>query len=115
MNYCRILLFSIILFGCGLPTSIGPFEPFKPLEPLPIYNQWWVEMEQCSKRIAPIADIKWYTFTKDTTVLGFYRFRDRSIRLHEAAVTNEWIVSHEMVHALVLSDHSHPAFEQCNK
>ena len=90
----------------------------EPLEPLPVYTEWWAENESCSGRTADMGRIAWYTATSivgDEIVARGVWTPPHEIILVRGYEDEEITVRHEMLHDLLDGDpeHTSPLWTSC--
>ena len=131
----RLLLLVLLLatachpgegFGPAIPTGMVPYSPSQnPLgnDTRDYYPIWWANMEACSLRHGELANIQWFYWPDalgpyipdmdGPTVVGHYDRARNAIELVERGLTDQLLVEHEMLHAL-LPHAGHPAeFDRC--
>jgi hypothetical protein len=105
--------------GCAVPRAAG--APLAPLErawevpTLELYTEWWRKTEACSGRKADMSLVKFYAVDapdgaiglNGTLAHGWWVRQGNRIYLPANALGEEWLVRHEMLHAL-LQRGSHP-------
>jgi hypothetical protein len=113
-----VLLLSLTA-GCAVPRAAG--APLAPLErawevpTLELYSDWWRKTEACSGRKADMSQVKFYAVDapdgaiglNGTLAHGWWVRKGNRIYLPANALGEEWLVRHEMLHAL-LQRGSHP-------
>ena len=111
---------TAVLLALGITGCDSPFEVADPapLDPLPQYSEWWVELESCVGREGDFADIRWYEgesiVVQHREAYGVWLAPD-VIVMKRFYVTSQSAVKHEMLHYLTLGEmpHDHPAFDRC--
>ena len=109
------VVLTVCLAGCDSPFEIR--DP-APLDPLPQYSKWWVELESCVGREGDFSDIRWYQgesiVVERREAYGVWLAPD-VIVMKRFYVTSQPAVKHEMLHHLTLGEmpHGHPDFERC--
>jgi hypothetical protein len=112
-----VLLLSIA--GCAVPKVAG--APLAPLErawevpTLELYTEWWQKTEACSGRKGDMSRVTFYAVDapngaiglNGTLAHGWWVRQGNRIYLPANALGEEWLVRHEMLHAL-LQRGSHP-------
>lgn len=102
------IAFAVLAAGCGeFATELSNRLP---LEPLPIYAEWWAETEACSGRTGDLGAISWYTATGITSngalASGLWR-PPHDIILLLGREDDDFVVRHEMLHDLLAGDSAH--------
>jgi hypothetical protein len=110
----------------GLLSCASPFAPKNATSftPLPIYSQWWQEVEACSGLHGDMSKVKWAIVNVDS--MKFYYFncdgimasgcwvRPNSIYIVKIDTLFEGLVKHEIQHDLLQrGDHPTPPFKTC--
>jgi hypothetical protein len=94
--------------GCGAFAT--ELSNRLPLEPLPVYAEWWSATESCSGRAGDLDAISWYTATGITAdgalASGLWR-PPHDIILLLGRENDEFVVRHEMLHDLLEGDAGH--------
>ena len=113
------VLFMIGFGACALPRAAG--APLAPVErawavpTLELYQQWWAKNEACAQRRGELSDVAFYAVDapsgaiklgNDIAYAWWVRAGNR-IYLPANALGEEWLVRHEMLHAL-LQTGTHP-------
>jgi hypothetical protein len=108
--------------GCALPRAAGaPLAPLAPVErawevpTLELYSEWWRKTEACSGRKGDMSQVKFYAVDapngaiglNGTLAHGWWVRQGNRIYLPANGLGEEWLVRHEMLHAL-LQRGSHP-------
>jgi hypothetical protein len=105
--------------GCAVPRAAG--APLAPLErawevpTLDLYTAWWRKTEACSGRHGDMSKVTFYAVDapdgaiglNGTVAHGWWVRVGNRIYLPANALGEEWLVRHEMLHAL-LQRGSHP-------
>jgi hypothetical protein len=105
--------------GCAVPRAAG--APLAPVErawevpTLELYSEWWSKTEACSGRKADMSEVTFYAVDapngaiglNGTIAHGWWVREGNRIYLPANALGEEWLVRHEMLHAL-LQRGSHP-------
>jgi hypothetical protein len=113
-----VLLSSVT--GCAAPRIAG--APLAPIErawevpTLELYAKWWQKTEACSGRTGDMSRVTFYAVDSPSGAIGLNRTvahgwwirRGNRIYLPANALGEEWLVRHEMLHAL-LQRGSHPS------
>ena len=119
----RSLLAVVLLLGlgaCALPHAAG--APLAPVErawavpTLELYQQWWAKTEACAKRQGKLEGVAFYAVDAPSGAIklgeeiahGWWIRNGNRIYLPANALGEEWLVRHEMLHAL-LQTGTHPA------
>jgi hypothetical protein len=99
------------LTGCGFDP-----EGDVPLDPPPIYREWWAKTEACSGRTGNFERVRWSVIEgrsfpcSSGECAGHWR-TDHHIFLASDWVTDEMVVRHEMLHDLLgRGGHPDPPF-----
>lgn len=114
-----VLLVSSVA-ACALPKAAG--APLAPIErawevpTLELYEAWWQRTEACAGRSADMTEVKFFAVDaptggiglNGTVAHGWWVRQGNRIYLPANALGEEWLVRHEMLHAL-LQRGSHPA------
>ena len=113
------LLFTTILGACALPRAAGaplaPVEPTWAVPTLELYQQWWAKTEACSGRHGELGAVAFYAVDTRSGAIrlgkevahGWWIRNGNRIYLPANALGEEWLVRHEMLHAL-LQTGAHP-------
>jgi hypothetical protein len=105
---CPILLF---LTACGFDVAGS-----EPLEPPPVYREWWVKTEACSGLSGNFDRVEWlvvpgYSFECSSGQCAGHWRRGHQIYLAAEWAMNEMVVRHEMLHDLMnRGGHPNPPF-----
>jgi len=102
--------------GCQAYTL--SFRDKEPLEPLPVYVEWWAATETCSGQRSDLGAIKWYTALTIATEVAVARgvwVPPHEITIVRGFEDDEVTVRHEMLHDLLGgdSDHTEPEWAAC--
>ncbi len=114
------LLLLSSLTACAMPKAAG--APLAPIErawevpTLELYAEWWRKTEECSGRSADMAEVKFFAVDapngaiglNGTIAHGWWVRQGNRIYLPANALGEEWLVRHEMLHAL-LQRGTHPS------
>ena len=102
--------------GCdGLLLDVRDRELF---EPLPVYREWWEQLQRCTGLTGPFDTIEWWTgeaiAVDGRDKVGLW-LAPNTIILESFYVTSEPAVKHEMLHHLTNGEmpHSAPEFTRC--
>lgn len=105
-----------ILTACeGYSLSVANREP---MQPLPVYAEWWSATQTCSSLTADLERIEWFTATSivgdDAVARGVWTPPHRII-LVKGFEESETTVRHEMLHDLLDGDpdHTSPHWTSC--
>jgi hypothetical protein len=107
------------LTACAAPKVAG--APLAPIErawevpTLELYTEWWRKTEECSGRKGEMREVKFFAVDAPTGAIGlngtvahgWWVRQGNRIYLPANALGEEWLVRHEMLHAL-LQRGSHP-------
>ena len=113
------VLLVVGLGACALPHAAG--APLAPVDrawavpTLELYQQWWAKTEACSNRRGELGDVAFYAVDAPSGAIklgneiahGWWVRNGNRIYLPANAVGEEWLVRHEMLHAL-LQTGAHP-------
>ena len=114
----RVLL-SSSLAACAAPgTAAAPLAPIERAWEVPtleLYSEWWRKTEACSGRTGDMNTVTFYAVDapggaiglKGTVARGWWLRQGNRIYLPANVLGEEWLVRHEMLHALLQSG-SHP-------
>ena len=108
-------LLAVCLGGCDTPFEVR--DPV-PLDPLPSYLEWWVELEVCVGQVGSFSDIRWYQgesiVVGEREAYGVWQ-APNVIVMKRFYTTSESAVKHEMIHHLTGGKmaHTHPDFTRC--
>ena len=112
-------LATAALDACALPRAAG--APLAPVDrawavpTLELYQQWWAKTEACSGRHGDLSRVAFYAVDAPSGAIrlgkevahGWWVRRGDRIYLPANALGDEWLVRHEMLHAL-LQTGTHP-------
>ena len=112
-----VLLSSVT--ACAVPKAAG--APLAPVErawevpTLELYSEWWRRTEECSGRTGDMSRVTFYAVDaptggiglNGTVAHGWWVRQGNRIYLPANALGEEWLVRHEMLHAL-LQTGAHP-------
>lgn len=116
---CAVLLFAGIS-GCAAPRAAGaPLAPMGRSWAVPtlgLYQEWWDKTVACSGKQGKMTDVAFYAVDapagaielKGELAHAWWVREGNRIYLPASALGEEWLVRHEMLHAL-LQKGSHPA------
>lgn len=107
------------LAACAVPRAAG--APLAPVErawevpTLELYTEWWRKTEECSGRTGDMSRVRFYAVDapngaiglNGTIAHGWWVRQGNRIYLPANGLGEEWLVRHEMLHAL-LQRGSHP-------
>ena len=99
--------------GCAVPKAAG--APLAPIErawevpTLELYSEWWRKTEACSGRKGDMSQVTFYAVDapsgaiglNGTVAHGWWVRQGNRIYLPANALGEEWLVRHEMLHALL--------------
>ncbi len=116
---CAVLL-VLTVSGCAAPRAAG--APLAPLgrswavPTLGLYQEWWDKTVACSGKQGKMTDVNFYAVDapagaielKGELAHAWWVREGNRIYLPASALGEEWLVRHEMLHAL-LQRGSHPA------
>ena len=107
---------AVLLLTSALVTCTTPTEPRFPRDAIeidapPQFALWWRMTEACSGLRGDLGSIRWYVQTgvdalqipgnQDGRYGGYWWALGNRILLTEKAVTQPWLIRHEMLHALI--------------
>lgn len=101
----------LLLSACGFDVAGS-----QPLEPPPIYREWWAKTEACSGLTGEFDRIEWlvvpgYSFACSSGECAGHWRRGHLIYLAEEWKMSEMVVRHEMLHDLMnRGGHPDPPF-----
>jgi hypothetical protein len=104
--------------GCGTTIVETNAHNVRPFAPLPVYAEWWSQLQVCSARVASMDRIEWFMADGLTQngalVLGKWEEPHR-ITVLANQIESESVVKHEMLHDLLNGDPDHqgPAWDAC--
>ncbi len=110
-----------LLLGCGAcgTTIVETTEQnVQPFAPLPVYAEWWSQLQVCSARVGPLDRVEWFTADGLTQNGGLVLAKwepPHRITVLANQIETESVVKHEMLHDLLDGDPSHqaPAWNAC--
>ncbi len=109
-----------LLAGCAIPrTGAAPLAPIERAWAVPtleLYQEWWAKTETCSGRTADMTAVQFFAVDAPAGAIrlgqevahGWWVREGNRIYLPANALSDEWLVRHEMLHAL-LQRGSHPS------
>lgn len=107
----RVGLTGIVaLIAAGCSGDITTVTDKTPMEPLPVYAEWWSATETCSQRSADMSRISWFTASsiQSRESLGWGLWREpHEIVILRGFEEDEKTVRHEMLHDLLNGDPAH--------
>jgi hypothetical protein len=117
--FTGVMLWSSVA-ACAVPKAAG--APLAPIErawevpTLELYSEWWRKTEACSGRTGDMSQVTFYAVDapsgaiglSGTVAHGWWVRQGNRIYLPANALGEEWLVRHEMLHAL-LQRGSHPS------
>ncbi len=94
---------------------MAPIERAWELPTLELYNEWWRKTEACSGRTGDMSQVTFYAVDAPSGAIGLHGAvahgwwvrQGNRIYLPANGLSEEWLVRHEMLHAL-LRRGSHP-------
>ena len=110
---------SSLIGACALPGAgaapIAPVERAWAVPTLELYQSWWAKTEACSGRKGDMAEVSFYAVDSPSGAIalgtekghGWWVRRGNRIYLPANSLSEEWLVRHEMLHALIQRG-SHP-------
>jgi hypothetical protein len=115
---CSAVLLSS-LAACALPRAgaapLAPVERAWAVPTLELYQEWWTKTEACSGRTGDMSQVAFYAVDSPSGAIalgqekghGWWIRDGNRIYLPANALSEEWLVRHEMLHAL-LQTGAHP-------
>ena len=107
----RFAVLLIALAACTMPTEPRFPDDATPLDPQPQFALWWRMTQACSGLRGDLSAVRWYVQPNVETLhipgdddgryAGYWWAIGNRILLTERAVTDGWLVRHEMLHALI--------------
>ena len=119
----RGLFSSVLLFAigaCAMPRAgaapLAPVDRSWVVPTLELYQGWWAKTEACSGVTADMSQVTFYAVDSPTGAIslgteaahGWWVREGNRVYLPANALGEEWLVRHEMLHAL-LQRGSHPS------
>lgn len=113
-------LTGILLSACALPKAggapVAPVERAWSVPTLELYQEWWTKTEQCSGLKGDMSQVTFYAVDSPSGAIslgtevahGWWIRTGNRIYLPANALAEEWLVRHEMLHALMQRG-SHPS------
>lgn len=110
----------VLLTGCIMEPKVDGWGI--PYEPLPIYRQWWAEMEACSGLHGRLDRVAWSYYPDTLAVVfetpwgktdGIYSHPDEAIMVVRGVIDKRRVIAHEMLHALRHAGGHPPVFARC--
>jgi hypothetical protein len=103
----------LVLAACGFDP-----EGDSPMTPPAVYREWWAKTEACSGREGDMRAVAFFAVDAPDGAIrlgrevahGWWVREGNRIYLPASALSDEWLVRHEMLHAL-LQRGSHPTRE----
>lgn len=121
----RLTLIALLGSACALPkvggAPVAPVERAWAVPTLELYQEWWRKTEQCSGLSGNMETVTFYAVDSPSGAIslgrevahGWWIREGNRIYLPANALGEEWLVRHEMLHAL-LQRGSHPAKQFVN-
>lgn len=119
----RVLFYSafigILVSACALPKAggapVAPVERAWSVPTLELYQEWWAKTEKCAGVRGDMSQVTFYAVDSPTGAIslgtevahGWWIREGNRIYLPANALSEEWLVRHEMLHALMQRG-SHP-------
>ncbi len=115
----RYVFLVLPLGACALPkvggAPIAPMDRAWVVPTLQLYQEWWSRTEACSGRTGDMSAVTFYAVDSPSGAIslgrdvahGWWLREGNRIYLPANALGEEWLVRHEMLHALLQSG-SHP-------
>lgn len=115
----RFTMLAVLASACALPkvggAPVAPVERAWAVPTLELYQEWWRKTEQCSGLRGEMAGVTFYAVDSPSGAIslgrevahGWWVREGNRIYLPANALGEEWLVRHEMLHAL-LQRGSHP-------
>ena len=116
--WCYAVLLSLVA-ACALPRAgaapLAPVERAWAVPTLELYQEWWTKTEACSGRTGDMSQVAFYAVDSPSGAIalgtekghGWWIRDGNRIYLPANALSEEWLVRHEMLHAL-LQTGAHP-------
>lgn len=106
-----LTLFALATAGCGFdPTGEAPMEP------PPVYREWWARTEACSGLSGDFDRVQWLVVPGASFPCSSGRCAGHWEQGHQIYIAGDWakhemVVRHEMLHDLLgRSGHPNPPF-----
>lgn len=115
----RSALLGLAVSACALPKAggapVAPVDRAWAVPTLELYQSWWAKTEQCSGIRGDMSKVTFYAVDSPSGAIslgtevahGWWIREGNRIYLPANALSEEWLVRHEMLHAL-LQRGSHP-------
>ena len=118
MNQLQRLGLFLLVSLAACETFTTAIENKQPLEPLPIYVDWWAATESCSGLSGDFSRVQWFTAS---SIVGDGRLAaGRWSPPHDIIIVRGYedepeVVRHEMLHDLLAGDrhHKHRSWGDC--
>jgi hypothetical protein len=119
MRFARWYALPFLLAACATPKSgaapVAPVERAWSVPTLELYQAWWIKTEECSGLKADMSQVTFYAVDSPSGAIslgtevahGWWMRRGNRVYLPANALGEEWLVRHEMLHALIQRG-SHP-------
>jgi len=119
-RFLRLAVVALAASACALPkvagAPIAPVDRAWAVPTLELYQEWWRKTEKCSGLRGDMAAVTFYAVDSPSGAIslgtdvahGWWMRKGNRIYLPANALGEEWLVRHEMLHAL-LQRGSHPA------
>jgi hypothetical protein len=119
MRLARWYALPFLVAACAAPKSgaapVAPVERAWAVPTLELYQAWWIKTEECSGLKGDMSQVTFYAVDSPSGAIslgtevahGWWMRRGNRIYLPANALGEEWLVRHEMLHAL-LQRGSHP-------
>jgi len=109
MKYAPIQVALLLTMACAGFLDVER-QNTRPLEPLPVYPDWWSQISTCAGRSGDLGRIDWWQASSITVnkriVRGQWQQPHR-ITLVSFYIDSENVVKHEMLHDLLDGDPEH--------
>jgi hypothetical protein len=119
MRLARWYALPLLVAACAAPKSgaapVAPVERAWAVPTLELYQAWWTKTEECSGIKADMSQVTFYAVDSPSGAIslgtevahGWWMRKGNRVYLPANALGEEWLVRHEMLHAL-LQRGSHP-------
>jgi hypothetical protein len=118
-GFLRLAVLGLVASACALPKAggapVAPVERAWSVATLELYQEWWRKTEQCSGLRGDMSQVTFYAVDSPSGAIslgkevahGWWIREGNRIYLPANALGEEWLVRHEMLHALIRRG-SHP-------
>jgi len=106
-------LIGMLVVACAMPKAgaapVAPVERAWSVPTLELYQEWWTKTEKCSGLKGDMSQVTFYAVDSPTGSIslgnevahGWWIRRGNRVYLPANALGEEWLVRHEMLHALM--------------